>query len=97
MDFSWDEHKNVKNFKKHEVWFEEAQSVFDDPFAREIPDNDHSTPDEERWLILGFSEKPRMLIVCYAELLENEPIRIISARKAEPDEEAQYRGFKDER
>ncbi len=90
MDFTWDEHKNVKNFKKHEVWF-------DDPFAREMPDEDHSTPDEERWLILGFSEKTRMLIVCYAELLENETIRIISARKAEPEEEAQYRGFKDER
>ncbi|MFZ4405247.1 MAG: hypothetical protein ACOYOK_14190 [Pseudobdellovibrionaceae bacterium] len=32
--FDWDEEKNKANRKKHGIWFEEAQSVFDDVYGR---------------------------------------------------------------
>lgn len=34
LTFEWDEVKNILNRRKHGIWFEEAQSVFDDPLAR---------------------------------------------------------------
>jgi len=33
LRFEWDEVKNKRNRRKHGIWFEEAQSVFDDPNA----------------------------------------------------------------
>ena len=27
MKFEWDENKNWSNFKKHGIWFEEAQTI----------------------------------------------------------------------
>jgi uncharacterized DUF497 family protein len=34
LRFEWDEQKNKRNRAKHKVWFEEAQSVFDEPRGR---------------------------------------------------------------
>jgi uncharacterized DUF497 family protein len=33
MRFEWDEHKNRHNRRKHDVGFETAALVFDDPYA----------------------------------------------------------------
>ena len=81
LRFEWDESKNKSNRRKHGIWFEEAQSAFDDPNAFLFDDPEHSA-GEERFLLLGFSAAGRILVVvhCYreADLL----IRIISARKA---------------
>ena len=87
--FEWDENKNTKNKKKHQVSFEEAQSVFYDDDALVRDDPDHSE-EEDRFLILGFSIKANMLVVshCYRE--DDETIRIISARKATKNEAEQY-------
>lgn len=90
MDFQWDDEKNVKNFRKHGIWFEEAISVFDDPYAREIPDIDHSE-NEARWVILGMCSELRVLVVIYAERMDGEIIRPISARKATKRELESYR------
>ena len=54
--FEWDEAKNETNISKHKVSFQEAQSVFYDPYARVLADPEHSE-DEERFIILGLSEK----------------------------------------
>jgi uncharacterized protein len=88
MRFTWDENKNESNFKNRRVWFEEAATVFADKNALEMFDDDHSE-DEDRFVLLGMSSKPRLLIVVHCERGDNE-IRIISARKASKKETKDY-------
>ena len=87
--FEWDENKNAKNKAKHQVSFEEAQTVFYDDNAVVIPDPDHSA-FEECFIILGFSASARLLIVCHCFRSAESVIRIISARKANAREARQY-------
>ena len=87
--FTWDEAKARSNAVKHGVSFGEAQSAFADERARIIDDPDHSD-DEDRFILLGMSGKPRLLIVVYAYRDREAKIRIISARKARPRERALY-------
>jgi len=89
MRLEWDEAKAVGNLHKHGVSFEEGSSVFADENARLKHDPDHSQ-EEDRFILLGFSSKLRMLIVCHANRENDEVIRIISARKATPNERKQY-------
>lgn len=89
LEFTWDEAKARSNAKKHGVSFDEAQSAFSDERARVIDDPDHSD-DEDRFILLGMSSKPRILIVVYAYRDKESQIRIISARKATPQERALY-------
>jgi uncharacterized DUF497 family protein len=85
--FEWDPEKAEKNTRKHEVNFEEACSVFDDPLFITVLDEEHST-DEERFITIGLSDRNRLLLVAHAE--QNNRIRIISARKATKNEEKFY-------
>ena len=87
--FEWDDNKNATNQKKHGVSFEEAETVFYDKNALLISDPDHSM-DEERFILLGFSYRARMLIVCHCYRRSESVIRIISARKATPFGIRQY-------
>jgi uncharacterized DUF497 family protein len=87
--FIWDKSKASLNKRKHGISFEEAQTVFYDDNAIEYFDPDHSE-DEDRFIMLGFSFKPRMLVVCYCMRTGNT-IRIISARKATRPEAENYR------
>ncbi len=89
--FEWDETKNQSNTRKHQVSFGEAKSVFYDPNALLIHDPDHSE-DEDRFIMLGMSEKTRLLIVCHCYREHDEIIRIISARKANTTEKTHYGG-----
>ena len=89
--FEWDESKAVANFKKHQVSFEEAKTVFFDEFGIQFFDEGHSF-DEERFLMLGMGLGAKLLIVCHCERQRGEVIRIISARKATRRESAFYRG-----
>ena len=87
MAFEWDEEKARKNFAKHGVSFEEAQSVFDDDNAGIKDDPDHSL-GEHREIIVGHSAAGRLLLVSFTERAEN--VRIISARAATPRERRFY-------
>jgi uncharacterized protein len=91
--FEWDTAKATSNKKKHGVSFEEAQSVFYDEFAVQFFDEDNS-PSEDRFLMLGFSDEARLLIVCHCERDKGNTIRIISARKATKYESNFYQGVK---
>jgi uncharacterized DUF497 family protein len=91
LQFEWDERKSRSNARKHGVSFEEASAVFFDEGARVAADPDHSD-DEDRFLIVGFSIRARLLLVCFCERREGDRIRIISARKATRKETAAYRG-----
>jgi hypothetical protein len=85
--FEWDEAKSRGNAAKHGVTFEEAKTVFNDPFSLTIPDPDHSE-EEERWLDMGLSHLGRLLVVWYTE--SGETIRIIGSRLATKSEAESY-------
>ncbi len=91
IKFEWDISKAASNKKKHRVTFEEAQSVFYDEFAVQFFDEENSE-SEDRFLMLGFSDEARLLIVCHCERNEGNIIRIFSARKATKDESNYYQG-----
>ena len=93
IKFEWDTVKAASNKKKHGVSFEEAQSVFYDEFAVQFFDEDNSV-SEERFLMLGFSDEARLLIVCHCERDQGNMVRIISARKATKNEINYYQGVK---
>ncbi len=92
IGFSWDEDKARQNLRKHGVSFEEASSGFADENARVKHDPEHSM-EEDRFLLLGFSARGRVLVVCHAYRLNDEVIRIISARRATRNERRQYGSF----
>jgi len=81
LRFDWDERKNRVNRTKHGIWFEEAQSVFQDPCARLFYDPEHSE-GEDRFILLGVSSAARTLVVIHCYRGSDSMIRIISARKA---------------
>ena len=89
MNFEWDEAKNQINQAKHGVSFEEAKTVFYDEQALLEYDELHSE-SEDRFRILGCSDRGNFLLVVHC-LRENETIiRIISSRKATATERAGY-------
>jgi hypothetical protein len=87
MNFEWDENKAARNLSKHRVSFEEAKTVFDDPLYVDFYEPDHSD-DEERYLIVGESNRGRLLIVSYTE--RGDLIRLISAREVTRAEREAY-------
>lgn len=87
--FEWDDNKNKTNQVKHGVAFEEAETVFFDEKAIEFDDPDHSI-DEERFLLLGFSQTLKIMIVCHCYRDDESIVRIISARKATKKEQKAY-------
>ncbi len=86
MIFDWDDQKEEANIRKHGVDFWEAQTVFFDPLRREFAD---THPAEERFIAIGHSARPRLLLVVFAEK-DGEVIRIISARKPTAKEKRDY-------
>jgi uncharacterized DUF497 family protein len=91
LTFEWDNEKDLANQKKHGVSFDEAKTVFYDPAARVIADPEHSDT-EDRFVLLGTSSKSRVLLVCHCFRESDDVIRIISARKAVPNERKNYEG-----
>lgn len=89
LKFEWDENKNDINKNKHNISFEEAQTVFYDEMALLIDDPDHSE-QEDRFIILGQSSNAKLLVVCHCYRESDTIIRIISARKATKTETSQY-------
>ena len=95
IKFEWDENKNRTNQKKHGISFIEAQTVFYDDEALVIDDPEHSK-EEERFIILGLSNKANLLVVCHCYRASETVIRIISARKATKTESQYYEKWGDE-
>lgn len=83
----WDTVKAEINLKKHQVSFEEASAVFDDPLFITFLDVEHSV-DEERYITVGLSKANRLLLVAHTE--REGVTRIISARKATKNERQFY-------
>lgn len=88
IDFEWDENKAAINAAKHGGTFERAATVFDDRYARKIPDPDHSG-DEDRFVLVGLDTAADVLVVCHC-YRRGGVIRLISARRATKNEEKGY-------
>jgi len=91
--FEWDEEKNQINIVKHGISFLEAQTVFYDENAVLFDDPDHSEY-EDRYLIIGIAKSEKICIVshCYRGM-EDNIVRIISARKATKSEQQFYNDY----
>jgi uncharacterized DUF497 family protein len=87
LRFLWDPRKVASNVPTHGVGFREATIVFDDSLSVTVSDPDHSV-NEERFLLLGLSNRRRLLVVAHSE--RGESIRIISARRANRRERRMY-------
>ena len=77
--FTRDEQKNRENQRKHGISFEEAIAIFADENARLIHDPDPFQA-KDRFILLGFSAKLRILVVIHAYREDEKEVRIISAR-----------------
>jgi uncharacterized DUF497 family protein len=90
--FEWDENKARANLEKHKINFDEARTIFVDPFLVTFVDELHSEK-EERFISIGLSENNRVLLAVHTEREEKHEtiiIRIISCRKATPAERKTY-------
>jgi len=91
MLFEWDDEKNRANRQKHDVSFETATLVFDDPFA--LTQRDVTSIDEERFITLGEVGPEAILFVVHLSYESEggqEAVRIISARPATARERKSY-------
>lgn len=88
LRFEWDPAKAAANLKKHGVSFQEAATVFDDPYAALQIDERYGGDELREWII-GYSSRNRILLVVFVERKQNL-IRIITARKPTPQERAIY-------
>jgi uncharacterized DUF497 family protein len=84
--FTWDARQAAANLKKHGVSFVEAATAFDDELAAYYPDALH----EDRFVLIGYSRRQRLLYVVHAEVGQ-DVIRIISARRATRHEKEHYK------
>ena len=87
MIFEWNIAKSEENLKKHGVSFTEAELAFEDFYAIEEFDNEHSTAEESRYKMLALASA-KILVVVYT--MREENFRIISAREAEKYERELY-------
>lgn len=91
-NFEWDPAKAKENLRKHGISFEQATSVFRDPKALALFDEEHSE-NEDRWVTLGRSDREDLLVIIHTfhELSDNEfDVRLISARPATRREQKNY-------
>lgn len=62
--FEWDPAKARQNARKHRVTFERGATVFLDPNALSLFDDQHSE-EEERWATLGLDETGVLLVISH--------------------------------
>ena len=87
ITFEFDPAKAASNLKKHGVSFDEAVTVFDDTLSSTLRDDQHAD-EEDRFIIVGLSNKLRLLFVVYTETASS--VRLIGARLATATERKQY-------
>ncbi len=84
MEFEFDPRKSRSNASKHGIDFESAQALWEDPDLIEIPAR---TTDEPRFLVVG-----RIGATHWSGIITYRygRVRIISVRRARPEEIALY-------
>ena len=80
-EFEWDPAKASTNLSKHGLDFERAATVFLDPLAITIPDDEHSAA-EVRWMGKDAGGQYALVIHTFEWLAdERGRVRLISARR----------------
>ncbi len=82
MKFTWDDRKRLKVLADHKIDFERLEDIFADPYAVESVDDEHSTPEEIRYSIIGATGAYGLVYLVYTEPGDTE-IRYVTARRAE--------------
>ena len=85
MEIEWDKNKAASNLIKHKIDFEDAKNIFLDP--NRIEREDKRDYDETRIQVIGIVNQV-VLFVVYTK--RNGKNRIISARRANKNEQRQY-------
>lgn len=85
--FEWDPEKNASNVQKHGLSFEEAVLIFDGPVLTG-PDESGDEYREKTFGLLG-----GVVVVCVIHTARNGRTRIISARKATPNERKHFDAY----
>ena len=88
FSFQWDRGNELKNWIKHNVSAIEAEDIFYDNKRLLLEDSKHSSKDEKRFILVGKTQKRRMLVIAFT--IREEKIRIISARDTNRKEEIIY-------
>ena len=92
MLFEWGEEKDKENIKNHKMPLRAGIPVFDDINAIEFED-DRYDYGEERYIIIGYDDRAKILYVVFTMRGENEDVtRLISVRKATKTECKLYYG-----
>jgi uncharacterized DUF497 family protein len=91
LAFTWDPAKDRANRRRHGVSFSEARTAFHDENAKVYFDPDHPG-EEDRFILLGMSFHLRVLVVCHCFRESETVVRIISARRADRNEQDAYWG-----
>lgn len=86
MEFEWDEAKNLANQRKHQVSFEEAAEVF----RYQVYETVDTRYDYGEVRLIGIGRNNQMIILTVVYTEREERIRIISARRANKQEEKLY-------
>jgi uncharacterized DUF497 family protein len=84
--FEFDPVKAKSNLKKHGVSFAHAEQALRDEYGMTMDDPD--AQGEQRFLTLGMDALGRVLVVCHTQ--RDDRRRLISARKASPNEARNY-------
>ncbi|MCI0580441.1 MAG: BrnT family toxin [Chloroflexi bacterium] len=88
MDFEWDEQKNKANLRKHGIAFDDIPPIFSGEMPLLIDYDDRAEYGEERWLGIGLLGN-YVIVIVFTEVIPGT-IRLISARKANKDEQRRY-------
>ena len=92
MPIEWDSDKARRNLANHGVSFEDASLLLSgEDDVLEIFDAEHST-DEDRFFAIG-PAPPGVVVVVYA-VVDDDCIRIVSARKATRQEQERFDAFR---
>ena len=87
MQFSWENEKNRTNKRKHGISFDAAKLVFDDPLH--ITLQNCFINGEMRWQTIGMINGIAIILVVHT-VVDDEHMRLISARKATKQERMIY-------
>lgn len=81
MMFVWDKSKRQQVIKEHGVDFAKIEDIFEDVFSIDLEDYEHSTEDEQRFIVIAKTAEYGIIFATYTAT--DTQIRFITARRAE--------------
>lgn len=94
--FDWDDDKADSNESKHGIKFHDAVYVFGDACRTERWD-DSQDYGEDRWITTGLAQGRVLVVVYTGDADDEDPTRLITARKANASEQKEYYNARDGR